>query len=77
VPKLKPRSFFVRILPERPRKRVGAPILRGYAVELPDGTERWFEDLAQLPALIAALLDGNRVAGDDPPQGGCQNGGRG
>jgi hypothetical protein len=57
VQALEPRSFFVRVLPERPAGEDGATARRGYVVELPDGAQHWFEELEELPALIAGFLD--------------------
>ena len=66
---IEPRSFFVRVLPEGRAENADAPVRRGYVVELPDGAERWFEDLDKLPALIAAFLDGKHAEGGDARRG--------
>jgi hypothetical protein len=60
-PKPRAQSLFLRALPEDGPDGV---TWRGYVVLLPDGAERYFRDLSEVPEIVLDLLAGE---GADAP----------
>jgi hypothetical protein len=59
VPKREPRaqSILVRALPEPCKDDPAAVVWRGYVTALPDGPQRYFSRLSEIPDIIAELLE--------------------